>query len=494
MAGTWLAPHYYKATTKVFIHNNPKQEITLFPDIAKYAERDNRASLSQDLVQLLISDDLAREIVTLFEIDKIYYKKNYEPESLRDIVWYYIHKTIDVIKYPYTFFKSLLVYSGLSEPEPEEDYFFSALGWFTGDWLDVSAVREARVVNISIWGPSPRLASDIANKMAELLVKRTLEITRSQALEGYDFTVSQLKGTEEQYLDSLESLKRFREENNIVSIDEQKKVTILSLNKFENEAAELIAELSGVTNKASEISAKIKNENEMIISSDITGNNILVVELKSRLKDLEIALKTMLLEKTEKNIDVIKLRSQINEINSKLKKELENIVNSKTEGINPLHQSLRQQLIDLESQKQYLDAKSKVVYSTISNIKKDLILLSNKGIELETLVTSVEIYRTLYKTVKDKLEKLLVMKANEINEYGLSTITRANLPDVMSVTWPWFKINVFYVGIPLSIIAAFLACFFLDFWVDVFSTRKEIELFTGLPVIGSIPDIKNKGR
>ena len=44
IGGTWLAPQSYKATTRIFIHTNPKQEIALFPDLAKSGERDAKVS------------------------------------------------------------------------------------------------------------------------------------------------------------------------------------------------------------------------------------------------------------------------------------------------------------------------------------------------------------------------------------------------------------------------------------------------------------------
>lgn len=493
VAGTWLAPQYYKATTKIFIHNNPKQEITLFSDMAKYTERDSRVNLASDMVEFLTSEHIAREIVSSFELDKLYYKKKYEPEALRDVVWYYINKTIDIIELPYTYFELFLVSQGLAEPEQEEDYFFSAMCWFLDDWLDVNAVRETKVINLSIWGPTPLLAAKIANRMAELMVEQTLEVTQNQALDGYNFAVTQLQNTEDKYLESLEQVKMFRKNNNIASIEDQKKVTVLSLNKFENELAEIEAELYGTVKKANKIRADLQKENKKIIGSNLTGNNTVVIELKSRLKDLEIGLNSMLLEKTEKNIDVIKLRGQINEISGKLKKELENIINSNTEGINLVHQSLRQNLIELESQKELLRAKKIVLSNNTSELKKQLVFLSEKGIELDVLATKAEIYSSHYKTVKDKLEKLLIMKNNEINEYGLSVIYRADLPAVMSPSWPWWEINMFYIGIPLSIVLALFACFFLDFWTDRFSTKKEVEFEMELPVIGSLPYIRKKG-
>lgn len=397
-AGTWLAPRYYKATTKILIHTNPKQEIYIFPDLAKHGEHDPKVNLAQDMVQILTGEEMAREVVSSFRLDKHYYKKNYEPESYRDIVWYYIHKAFDVIKSPYTYSKLLLVHLGLLAPEPEENYSFSALQEFLNDWLDVKAERETRVISLSIWGPEPRLASDIANKMAELLVDRTLVITQDQALTGYEFTSVQLQEVEDNYLNSLENLRRFREENNIISIEDQKKVLISSLDRFE-----------------------------------------------TLLTDVEIDLNSMLLEKTEKHIDVLDKMSK------------------------------RDSLV-----------------KTISDIKNELALVPRRELGLERLETILEIQKGLYLTVKDKLEKLLILKANEINQFGLSVITKADLPEVMPVTWPMWDINTIYIGLPLSFFMALFAAFFIDYWTDTFGTKREVEFNLDLPVIGTTPDLQRK--
>ncbi|MCR4319589.1 MAG: hypothetical protein NUV74_04530 [Candidatus Brocadiaceae bacterium] len=492
IGGTWLAPQSYKATTRIFIHTNPKQEITLFPDLAKSGERDAKVSLASNLVQILTGEEMARDVVSSFQLDKLYYKREYEPESCRDIVWYYIHKAFDVIKSPYTYSKLLLVYVGLISPEPEENYFYSAQQEFLDDWLDVEPASDANVIYLSIWGPEPRLISNIANTMAELLVDRTLAISQKQALVGYGFTVNQFREVEEKYLRSQEDLRRFGEKNNIVSLDDQKKILINNLDRFETKAAENEAELYGAVKKANKIRADLQKENKKIIDSNLTGNNTVVVELKSRLKDLEINLNSMLLEKTEKHIDILKQQAQINETKSKLAKELKNIIHSNTEGINPVHQNLRQALIDLESQKIYYMAKKESLNITISEIKKELALIPQKEAELKRLEILADVYTNLYSTVKDKFEKLLILKANEVNEFGLSIISRADLPDIMPVSWPWWDINTIYLGLPLSFVVAIFACFLIEYWTDTFSNKREVEFNLELPVIGMIRNLKKE--
>jgi capsular exopolysaccharide synthesis family protein len=496
VAGTWLATHSYKATTKILIKTNPKQEIFLFPDLAKPGERGGtRVNLAQDLVQIITGEELGREIVSSFGLDKLYYKKKHEPESYRDIVWFYIYKAIDVIKFPYTYSKLLLVHLGFLSPEPEENYFHSALQEFLEDWLDVRAERESRVINVSVWGPEPRLSSNIANRMAELLVDRTLAITREQALAGYDFTVAQLQNVEDRYIKSQEDLRRFSAENNIVSIEDQKRTLVSKLDRLETEVAEIEADLRGTIEKANEIKRRLNKERERITlsSSTLTGNNAIVTELQSRLNNNEIKLSSMIAKKTNNDPDVLKLKADIQDIKEKLRKEVEKIVLGETEQINSVYQNLRQKLIDLESQELYFRGKKELLGRTISETKKTIELMPQKEIELKRLETKADIYTGLYSTVKDKLEKLFILKSNEVNEFGLSVITKSDLPEVADVTWPMWDINAIYVGLPLSIIIALFASFFVDYWTDTFRTKKEAEFNLELPVIGLIPDLKKKG-
>lgn|GEM_PF-2377188 len=493
IAGTWLAPQYYKATTKILIHTNPKQEISLFSDLAKPGERNTRVNLAQDLIQILTGKDMGREIVSSFNLDEMYRQREYDPQNCRDIIWYYIHKLFDLIKLPYTGTKLLLVKIGWLSPEPEENCFFSALQEFLDDWLDVRAERETRAISLSIWGSEPRLASNIANKMAELLVNRTLAITRDQAMIGYKSTASQLKDVEERYLESQEDLKKFREENNIVSLEDQKKIMISRLTRLEAESTEIGADLEGNSRKANEIRSRLNIEKETIRSSTVTGNNPIVMELKSQLKTLQINLNSIILEKREKHPDVLQLNAQIDDIKDKLRREVEKIILSETEDINPVHQNLHQKLIDLEAQILYLGAKKEFLDMTIFRIRDDIALMPQKEIELKKLETSANIYTTLYSTVKDKFEKLLVLKSNKVNEFGLTVITKSNLPEDIPVTWPWWDINTLYLGLPLSIFAAFFIVLFIDYWTDTFSTKKEVEFNLELPVIGLVPDLKRKG-
>lgn len=492
IAGTWLAPQSYKATTKILIHTNPKQEISLFPDLSKPGERSFRVNIAQDMVQILTGEELVAEIVSEFELDKIYYKKNHKPESYRDITWFYVNKIVDFIKSPYNLTKRLLVYLGVLDHEPEENYFHSAMQEFMADWLDVLAENDSKVVNLAIWGPEPRLSSNIANRMAELLVIRTLEVTQNQASAGYESTISQLKNIKNRYLQSQEDLKKFREEKNIFSIQDQKRTLVSTLSQLETEKGEIEADLYGISNALNEIRAKLKKEEEKILSASLTGNNPILINMKSQVKDLEITLRSMMLKKTEKHPDIIQLKIKIKDMKNRLKKEAENIVYSETESINPIHQNLRQRLIEFETQKAYHTAKQESLEHNIFKIREEISSIPQKEFELEQLETLADIHSNLYSTVKDKLEKLLVLKANEVNEFGLSVITKAHLPDVMPVSWPWWDINTIYVGIPLSLLIALFGGFFIDYWTDTFRTKSEVEFNLELPVIGLIPDLKKK--
>jgi len=493
VAGTWLAPQYYKATTKIFIHTNPKLGVSLFSDLEEMGERGTRVNLAQDMVQILTSEGMARKIVDEFELDKLYYKRNYEPESFRDIVWFYIHKVFDVIEAPYTYSKLLLVHLGLIEAETgKEDYPFLAMADFLDDWLDVQAERESRVVNLTIWGPEPRLASNIANRMAKLLIDQTLMMTQDKAVSGYNFTASQIKNVENKYYDSQDKLEEFRKKNNIVAMKEQKENLVSQFKRFETDMAEIDADLKGTLEKANEIRSKLDSEKEKVMKSKVTGNNPIVMELRSEINKLEISLSSMRLEMTDKNAAIIELKAKINDARKKLREEMEEIMVSKTEDINPVYQSLRQQLIELQAKQIFLSAKKDAFQHTISKIKKELSALPQKEIEFNKLETISDIYTNIYRVVKDKFEKLLILKANEVNEFGLSIITHTKLPDIMPVTWPMWDINTIYVGLPLSIFIAFFIVFFVDYWSDTFSTKKEVEFNLELPVIGIIPDFKKK--
>jgi hypothetical protein len=328
--------------------------------------------------------------------------------------------------------------------------------------------------------------------MAAMLISKTLNVTRQQALAGYEFTRQQFVDVEKNYHDIQNELRMFMEEYNLASLEDQKRSLVNRLNQFETQKFEIESELQGVSKAIVEIRSKLDREEKKILLSEVSGNNPFVLSLKSELKDYEIALGSMLLEKTEQHPDVVVLKTKIADIQKQLKKEIENIVASETDSINLVHQNMRQKLIDFESQQIYLAAKKESLESTVANLEEALTVIPQRETELKSLQTSAEIYTGLYSTLKDKLEKLTILKENQINEFGLSVISRSNLPAVMPVTWPWWDINTIYVGLPLSFIFALFASYFIEYWTDAFSTRKELEFVLGVPVIGLIPDLHSK--
>ncbi len=486
--GTYLVTPLWKATALVMMEPNPRQQIILFDKLASPSQQISQINPVMNVVEMLTTKSMAEEVVKEFGLDERKRQRGLHPRTFRE-------KTKKFIANVFTAPIDFIMWVRGASPG-EKNYLADAIDDFLDDAEDIDVEEDTSVINITIWEESPKLARDIANRLADKMVDKVMNLTRGELEKAYSFVDGQVDKAARKLAGAEAALREFKEKNGLVSLDSQSSADIARLSAMETELAEARVSARETAERIKEVKEQIGDEKEIEIATSVMSRNPHIDELKSAIIDGEMKLAALLTEKTEAHPDVVNMKSSISEARRKLKEEAEMVLDSRTEKKNPIFEDLQKRLVDLEIDSYAIKSKMKGLGRAIASINKNLGAYPSKEERLAKLKREVDIQSGLYENLKSKLEELRILRKSVIGETRLSVIDKAYLFDDDNQNWPMWILNI-PVGFFLSLSLALGLAFFIEYWDDTFRSTAELRKKTGKTVLGALPLLdkdKNGGK
>jgi succinoglycan biosynthesis transport protein ExoP len=329
----------------------------------------------------------------------------------------------------------------------------------------VTASQEgySNIVNITARASNPEFATDLANQVALAYREAHAEEINQRTDEAIKFIKGQLEDVRKRLRKSEESLKRYREDKNVIALTSQSNNLLSQVNSLEGkltETKEAKKELEEVMKRMKEAFHSTLAVNESFSSEKASA---LYQKLNSRFIDLAIKKDTILVQYTSSHPQVIEIDKQLVEIKQKM-------------------------ITELESQLKILEKKRKELSNEINSLKQKVQSLPATGLELSRLEREVERTSEVYSLLESKYQEALIQNAEK--------------PEEVTIVRPAFKpsnpINPPNTA-PSTILGAMIGLVFglvFAFIIETFDTSlgaiDDVEQTLGLPVLGLIPYLDTK--
>lgn len=474
LTGWYLIDPEYKATAKILVRHNPQQQLILFRDLETPTPPSFQINPAYNLVELSTSRGMAEIVVKKFGLDQ-----PKEPVELRDHIKDWAKK---IIHSPITLLENL----GLLEEDPPTD-LVDAIDELIEDVQDIRVQRDTEIINLTIWGPSPELSAGIANTMAELLVEKTSNATRSQAAEVYAFTKEQVLMADASLREAEESLVEFMVKENIISLEEERELILRRLDELRNARTNTIAELREAQAKLVEVRRQLKDEEQMVVSTSVVATNPVTKELKASQYNLSGKLASLKIERSKMHPEVKELQAQVAELEALLANESPMVPESETTMLNPIWQDMVHQVANLKSTVAALQAKVQVWTQELDAMENAAIALSRNETILERLTREKQTYEERFRTLKTRLLQLEVQRLTRSSEFDIIVIDKARALPNAEPDYPKFKVFAL-VGFGLSTLLALGLPLVREYLEDSFDMPRDVEKELALPVLGTTPD------
>ncbi len=312
--GTYLVTSIWKGTTKVRVQYNPKQQLTMFEGITSPGSAVPNINPANDVIQLLMSRDLAEDLALKFERDKLWEKRTLAPESNKEIIRWYIHEYL--VGKPVKLLKSL----GILKNDPD-NYLAMAVSEIQEDLEDVELEEDTTVINVTVWGETPAIATEMSNYLAKIAIEKNLNSSKKAVNEMLTSTREQLVIAEKSLKDAQAGLRKFKEKSGLVVYSEEASILLHRMDAYESELKNMEAQMVALR-----IDRRVDHPDVRTLEAKINDyKKVILPRLKGELKALP-----MKEVDSEKLIWDLKVRQDIYTMLKEKILELEALKNSST--------------------------------------------------------------------------------------------------------------------------------------------------------------------
>jgi succinoglycan biosynthesis transport protein ExoP len=341
------------------------------------------------------------------------------------------------------------------------------------DDITVSPVRLSRLVEISVQHPSPRVAAQISNKLLDNFLARNLDQKRERAFESYQWLDTEVDGLQEEVKNSRLAVFRFREKNNMPSLEESQDTVSKALfaasqnhqlaNDEAEQAQKAIDEVDKMIREAGESGQLLDlSQIPFVASSEI------IKTIRANLVMAKTDLAALQVKYLEKWPAVIEAKERI----VKLTEEI---------------QKVAQDEIDLlREQARYQQARAARALDSLNARQADMNRLNQLKVEYDNLVME-----------KMQSEELYTSMLAKTKEMDLST--KDMMQNLVVVDKAFEPINpvkprkslILVLGVIGGLGLGFAFAFFANYMDDSIKSQDDIETHLRLNFLGYIPNIKS---
>jgi polysaccharide chain length determinant protein (PEP-CTERM system associated) len=354
--------------------------------------------------------------------------------------------------------------------------------------IKIVPLKETDIVQVKATAPDPNLAAFLANTIAQEYYKQSLLISRGEITEVRLFLDDQLKNTQKELQQAEESLREYKENENVAALPEETEELVKQLANFETLYNEAKTELEATNKRLSYMKNQLSERKSHLVEDVTQISNPLIIQLRQEMANLEGMRAGYLAQGFPENHPKMEeIAKRIIDIKQKLIKETSQLVSTELSSSDPLaySQELVEKILTLEIEIQSLTAKSEALKKIVDTYAGNLNSLPEKSLKLARLERTAKVGENIFLMLKEKYEESKIKEAGQIGNVRI--IDRALPPE--NPIKPKKKINLL-LGALLGLGFGLGLAFFMERLDNSLKSIEDIET-AGLSILGSIPLIKN---
>ena len=357
--------------------------------------------------------------------------------------------------------------------------------------LRVSPIRKSNVIEVQYTARTPERARDMLNAISADYIDKHLHMQRPSG--AYDF----FKKEAERYRRDLEQaeaeLSNFQGSMKVVSLEDQKTALQKQIDAAEQEVRISDANVHDIDQRMKTnsellhtITPRISTQTRVLPNQQAAQTmNTLLVELRNR--------RTSMLTKFKPDDRLVKeLDQQIAQTEEALKNATDSSATEKTSDVNTVWQELRAQLARDQISRNGDMARRTALTQQLEDSQKSLAQLQAATVQYDAIARRVQELEANYKTYAQKRDESQM--ADAMDQQKLLNVSIAEPPTLSLIPVRPKPLLNLTLGMFTAFFLGACAVFFAEMMRDTAFTPKELEAFTQLPVLASIPVQSFPGR
>ncbi|MBD1832242.1 polysaccharide biosynthesis tyrosine autokinase [Cyanobacteria bacterium FACHB-472] len=359
--------------------------------------------------------------------------------------------------------------------------------------LTVKGIKGTDVLQISFKSKDPQEAAKIVNKVMSLYREKNILNNRAQAAAAREFITKQLPKTEANVRKAEADLRNFKEQNNIVALEEEGSSAVKAIAELDSKKAQTQAELEDASARVAAFQNKIGLNSQRAMRLNSLSQSPAVQQVLIELQKIEGELTVERTRLQDENPRIINLESKQAALKALLQERVGQVVGSNQQvsgenlQIGELEQKLTAELVNAEVQRLGLANQVSFLSRAQSAYRQRANILPRLQQGQRDLQRQVEAAQSTYQILLKNLQEVQI--AENQNVGNASLIAAATVPEKPVGTR---KIIILAAGIVAGSLLYVITAFLVDLKDPTIKTAKEVRELFKYTVLGMVPSLKKK--
>lgn len=464
---TYTATPIYQATTLLIIEKENPNVVSIEEVMAIDA---SGTDYYQTQYKIIESRTVARVVIKRLHLED---SEEFFPKPKDDLITNLKQSMRETIQYWKDSIESLLKTDKDEKVESTEEYDqdSSLVSDFIGR-IEVSPIRNSRLLDLSFEAKSPVLATKIANTLARAYIDQNLEIKLSAIQDAVKWLHQRIEVERKKVETAEQSLLRYKQKYGIITD---------FTSDTEHVTAQKLAKLNAQVVDAESIRVEAETRYNQALSlkgsPDMLGSipEVLANELVGQIKKMEVDLYKRMSELSKKygknHPQMVAIESELKTLEKRMRKEINRVINS------------------LRNQYMVALAKENSFKASFAKQRQESLDLNQKAIAYSVLNREVESARDMYDLLIKRFKETTLTE--DMRTGNIRIIDRAEVPRVPIK--PKKKLNLL-LAIIVGLVAGIGLAFFFEYLDNTIKIPEDLKQHLNIAYLGPTPYINSKGK
>jgi polysaccharide biosynthesis transport protein len=363
--------------------------------------------------------------------------------------------------------------------------------------IKVEPIVGTDVLDVVYISENGKEAAAIVNQLMRSYVDNNIRNNRSEALAARKFIEAQLPRAKGELDKTAEELRRFKEQNQIINLEEESNETVKTIGELDQQLNETRGQLAEAISQQAELRSQVKIPGNRAV--DVASLSLIpgVQEVLGELQKVQTKLATEQSRYTSTHPSIANLKEQEKTLTNLLQQRVSQSLRSKNVKIAPnslqlgaLKEQLLGESVRLQAQRLGFENKVQTLANLHQQYKQRANVLPNLEKKQGDLERRLTVAQESYKQLLTRLQEVRVAENQNVGSARIVQDAAVSNQPVRSKLTMYLAAGGIFVGLMFGIAAAFL----IDIIDRSIKTIKEAETIFGYTLLGLIPKFETNNN
>jgi exopolysaccharide transport family protein len=462
----FTATPVYKATTRLIIDKENPNVVSIQEVMAVDA---SGTDYYQTQYKIIESRTVARDVVRRLRLQE---NEEFSPKpkdtflsNVKSFALETLNSAVDTVA---SLFRREKAPGEPSEQEETDNKLISAVL----ARIDVSPIRNSRLVDVSFEAKDPVLAAKAVNTLAAAYIDQNLETKLKAVQDAVRWLQTRIEEERKKVEKAEQALLKYKEQHDIVTdfSSDVEKVTAQKLAQLNTQVVEAESRRVEAETRYQQASA-MSGSPEMLDSVPEVLNNDLIRQIKSMEVDLYKRMSELSKKYGEQHPQMIAIESELKTLQKRKAQEITRVINS------------------LRNEYKVTEAKEKSLKSALEKQKRESLDLNQKAIQYTVLSREAESAKQMYDLLIKRFKETSLTE--DMRTGNIRIIDRAEVPK--SPVRPKKMFNIL-LAVLLGLVAGTGLAFFFEYLDNTVKLPEDVQKYLRVPYLGPVPAMALNGK